>query len=71
MAVAKDALQELDDGELYLHVTPGRAQALVEALRIALASDELVMSKKGVVTAVRELLSAVASGQALERNANG
>jgi hypothetical protein len=68
MAVAKDALQELDDGELYLHVTPGRAQALVEALRIALASDELVKSKKGVVTAVRELLSAVASGQTLERN---
>ena len=68
MAVWKDALQELDDGELYLHVTPGRAQALAEALEIALNTGALDKRKKGVVTAMRELLSAAASGQILERD---
>ena len=66
MAYWKDALQELEDGELYLHVTPGRAQALVEALTIALESDQLDKRKKGSVRAMRTLLTTGASGQMLE-----
>lgn len=66
MAHWKDALQELEDGELYLHVTPGRAQAMVEALDIALASDMLDKRKKGSVRGMRTLLATGASGQMLE-----
>jgi hypothetical protein len=40
MAETKSALWEID-GKLFLQVTPGRAQALVEALEIALSSDKL------------------------------
>jgi hypothetical protein len=68
MATVKDALQELEDGELYLQVTPGRAQAMVEALDIALESDKLDKRIKGVVTAMRALLDPEASGHTLERN---
>ncbi len=68
MAHLEDALTELDDGELYLHITPGRAQALVEALRIALSSDELDKRKKGVVTGLCRLLSQLAAGQSLEND---
>ncbi len=32
MATLNFALQELEDGKLYLQITPGRAQAIVEAL---------------------------------------
>jgi hypothetical protein len=68
MAYAKNALQELEDGELFLQVTPGRAQAMVAALDIALDSGELDKRIKGVVRAMRELLAPEASGQTLERN---
>ena len=68
MATLKNALQELADGELYLKVTPGRAQAMLTALDIALASGELDKRIKGVVRAMRELLFAEASGKILERN---
>jgi hypothetical protein len=68
MATKKNALQELGDGELYLQVTPGRAQAIVEALDIALESHNLDKRRKGTITAMRELLSAVASEQTLEPN---
>jgi len=68
MAYAKDALRELEDGKLFLQVTPGRAQALVEALTIALKSDKLDKRIKGVVTSMRDLLDPKASGHTLERN---
>ena len=41
MAFVKNALQELADGKMYLKITPGRAQAMLTALAIALASGEL------------------------------
>jgi hypothetical protein len=68
MAYAKDALQELKDGELFLQVTRGRAQAMVEAFDIALESDQLDKRRKGVVRAMRKLLATEASGQTLKRN---
>ena len=68
MATLKNALQELADGELYLKVTPGRAQAMLTALDIALASGQLDRRIKGVVRAMRELLFAEASGKILELN---
>lgn len=70
MADVKEALQEFDDGELYLHITPGRAQAMLDALRVALSSNKIDKRKKGVITAVCGLLNNVASGQTLERNPN-
>lgn len=67
MAETKNTLRKID-GELYMQVTPGRAQALVVALDIALSSDELDKRVKGVITAQRELLAAAASGKTIERN---
>src|SRR5262245_43695498 len=66
MAYIKGALEELADGKLYLHVTAGRAQCLMEALTSAPSSGKLDKRRKGVVTAIRELLSPGASGQSLE-----
>jgi hypothetical protein len=68
MATVKNALQELDDGELYLKITPGRAQAMLTAFDIALGSGGLDKRIKGVVRGMRELLFAEASGKTLERN---
>ena len=62
MAAVNLALQELEDGKLYLQVTPGRAQAMVEALGIALESNKLDKRVKGVVTSMRKLLTSEASG---------
>ena len=67
MAAIDTAFRELD-GKLYLQVTPGRPQALVEALDVALSSDQLDKRIKGIVTAQRKLFTAVASGRAVERN---
>ena len=47
MAFVKNALQELADGKMYLKITPGRAQAMLTALAIALASGELDKRMKG------------------------
>ena len=68
MAAWINALQELEDGKLFLQVTPGRAQAMMEALDIALKSDSLDKRIKGVVSSMRKLLASAASGQSLERN---
>ncbi len=65
MARIEDALEELGDGELYFRLTPGRAQALLEALNAALSSEELDKRKKGVVTSLYRLLASVTSGKSL------
>ena len=57
MAFVKNALQELADGKMYLKITPGRAQAMLTALAIALASGELDKRMKGVVRGMREFCS--------------
>jgi hypothetical protein len=38
---AMDSFFRERDGKLYMQVTPGRAQALLEALDVALSSDRL------------------------------
>ena len=56
------------DGKFYVEVTSGRAQALIEALDIALSSDKLDKRVKGVVSAQRKVFADVASGKIIERN---
>jgi T5orf172 domain len=69
MAEAKAALRRRRDGKLCLELTPRRAQALWEALGIALSSDGLDKRQKGVVRAVRELPFSASSGHTLKREA--
>jgi hypothetical protein len=65
---AMDSFFRERDGKLYMQVTPGRAQALLEALDVALSSDRLDKRVKAVVTGQRKLLAVAASGNAVERN---
>jgi hypothetical protein len=53
-------------GEFWLRVTAGRAQALVEALDIALDRGGLDKRRKGVVASMRDTLCRIASGKQLQ-----
>ena len=59
---------ENKDGVWRMKVTPNRARALMEALDIALRSGEIDKAVKGVITAHRNLLAGVASGEVRERD---
>ena len=54
------------DGQLWLRVTRGRAQAVVDALDIALDRGGLDQRRKGTVRAMRDTLARVATGKRLE-----
>ena len=66
-----DSIFQKYDGILYLKVTPGRAQIIMEALDLALASGKLDKRIKGTVTTHRELFALAASGKAVEKNPPG
>ena len=53
-------------GKSWLRITAGRAQAVVEALDVALTADRLDKRRKGVVRSMRHMLAQVASGKRLE-----
>lgn len=59
---------EIRDGIWRMKVTLNRARVLVEALDIALRSGEIDKAVKGVITAHRNLLAGVASGEIRERD---
>jgi hypothetical protein len=65
MAETKNTLRKID-GRLYVEITAGRAQALVQALEVALSSDKLDKRTKAVIAAQRSLLATVASGKIIE-----
>jgi hypothetical protein len=67
MAETKQTLREIDN-KLYIQVTPRRAQALIQALDIALATNQLDKRIKGIIAAQRELFASAASGQILQHD---
>lgn len=68
--MASSTLNKIDGG-FYLKVTPRRAQILVQALDIALASGKLDKRIKGTVSTHRALFASAASGKAVEENPAG
>lgn len=54
------------NGSKWLRITSNRAQAIVDAMDIALATGQLDSRRRGVVRSMRETLACIASGKPLQ-----